>query len=243
MYSVFLASVIALLIGFSGTLLDWWGWGWAILFSILAFAAVWVVIARRISAQLHPAMTRVQAQMQAGHWQTAMQTLEDLLPWGKWVPMLKGQLLGQMGLLAWMGNQKEKALQLLEGASVRATDARLLLACILYKNGDLTRALSVLQFAGAVNKKHAMLHNTWAWMLHKSERNDEAQKVLGAFLKRDPDNEAAKDNMLRLQNRTRMTMQAFGMQWYAMQLEQPPQTMGQMRRAPKGFREPPLGRG
>lgn len=243
MYSVLLSSALALLLGCSGLLLDWWRWYWALLFTTLAFVVVWIVIQRRFGARLQPAMGQVQKQMEAGHWEAAMQSLESLLPYGKWVPMLRGQVLGQMGLLAWMGNQKEKALQLLEGASVRVTDARVLLACILYKNGDVARALSVLQFAGAVNKKHAMLHNVWAWMLHKSERSDEAQSVLAAFLKRDPTNEPSRDNMLRLQNRTRMTMQAFGMQWYAMQLEQPPQTMGQMRRAPKGFREPPKGRG
>jgi tetratricopeptide (TPR) repeat protein len=242
-YSVLLSSDVALLLGFSGTFVDWWRWYWALLFTVLAFVAVWIVLARRFAARLQPAMSAVQRQMEAGHWDAAMQSLESLLAYGKWVPMLRGQVLGQMGMLAWMGNQKEKALQLLEGASVRAPDARVLLACILYKNGDLARALAVLQFAGAVNKKHALLHNTWAWILHKSERSDEAQKVLAAYLKRDPTNEAAKDNMLRLQNRTRMSMQSFGMQWYAMQLEQPPQTMGQMRRAPKGFREPPKSRG
>jgi len=241
-YSVILSSVLALLLGFSGTFLDWWGWGWSVVFTILVFFVAWIVIARRISARLQPAMGRVQKQIEAGHWDAAMQSLEDMLPLGKWVPMLKGQLLAQMGTLAWHGNKKEKALQLLEGASVRATDARLLLACILHKNGDTTRALSVLQFAGAVNKKHALLHNTWAWILHKSDRNDEAQALLATFLKRDPNNEPTKDNMLRLQNRTRMTMQAFGVPWYTLGLEQPPQTMGQMRRAPKGFREPPKGR-
>jgi hypothetical protein len=40
-----------------------------------------------------------------------------------------------------------------------------------------------------------------------------------------------------------MTMQAFDMQWYVLGLERPPQAMGQMRRAPKGFREPPKRRG
>lgn len=172
-----------------------------------------------------------------------MQSLEDLLPYGRWIPMLRGQLLAQMGILAWHGNKKDKALQLLEGSSVRVPEARLLLACILWKNGDAARAFAVLQVASAVNKKHALLHNTWAWMLHKSERSDEAQAMLAAFCKRDPGNEPSKDNLLRLQNRTRMSMQAFDVQWYSLGLEQPPQTMGQMRRAPKGFREPPKGRG
>jgi hypothetical protein len=242
-YSVLLAFTIALLVGAGGCMLDIWRWYWAIPIGFVALVAAWILIARRLGARLQPAMGRVQKQLEAGHWETAMQSLEDLLPYGRWIPMLRGQLLAQMGILAWHGNKKDKALQLLEGSSVRVPEARLLLACILWKNGDAARAFAVLQVASAVNKKHALLHNTWAWMLHKSERSDEAQAMLAAFCKRDPGNEPSKDNLLRLQNRTRMSMQAFDVQWYSLGLEQPPQTMGQMRRAPKGFREPPKGRG
>lgn len=243
MYSVLLSISLALLLGFSGTFLDWWGWGWAILFTVVLFVVVWVVIARRLAARLQPAMERVQKQMEAGLTDAAMQSLEDMLPLGKWVPLLRGQLLAQMGMLAYYSGKKDRGIQLLESSSLRAPDARLLLACIHWKNDETARALQVLMVAAKVNKKHALLHNTYAWMLSKSERADEAQALLAAFTKRDANNAPTKDNLLRLQNRTRMNMQAFGMQWYALGLEQPPQTMGQMRRAPKGFREPPKQRG
>ena len=242
MYSVILSCAMALLLGFSGTFLDWWGWGWAILFSLILVVVIWIVVARRISARLQPAMMRVQKQMEAGHADAALQSLEDMLPMGKWMPMLRGQLLANMGMIAHHTGKKERALSLLEQASVRVPDARLLLGCILFKNGDTTRALSVLQVAALVNKKHSLLHNTYAWVLSKSERADAAQKVLADFCKRNPNDEPAKDNLLRLQNRSRMTMHGFGMQWFALGLEQPPQQMGQMRRAPNGFREPPKGK-
>lgn len=260
MYSVLISLAAALLVGLSGLFLDWWAWYWAIPITLVALVGAWILVVRRISAQLTPAMGRIQQQMQAGHLDAAMQSLEDLLPYGKWMPMLRGQLLAQMGMIAWHGGKKDKALALLEGASLRAGDARLLLAAILFKNGDAARALSVLQVAATVNKKHALLHNTWAWMLHKAERNDEAQQVLANFQKRDAASEPTKDNMLRLQNRTRMTMHGFGVEWFALGLEQMPaqqmqqaagmrgmrvpvQGMTQQRRAPKGFREPPKGRG
>jgi tetratricopeptide (TPR) repeat protein len=230
-------------LGFSGFFLDWWGWGWSILFTVVLALGFWILLARKIAARLQPVMARVQKQMEAGMLQPAMESLEGLLVYGNWVPLLRGQIIAQMGMLAHYSGDKAKALSLLEGAGLRATDARLLLGCILFRNGDKERALQVLQVAGAVNKKHSLLHNTYAWLLHKSERSDDAQKVLAEFLKRSPEDPPAKDNMLRLQNRTRMTMQGFGNQWFALGLEQPPQSMGQMRRAPKGFREPPKGRG
>ncbi|MCA8964130.1 MAG: hypothetical protein H6838_01980 [Planctomycetes bacterium] len=239
MYSILLCSALALLLGFAGTLLGWYAWGWAILFSVLLFVVFWVLLARNVAKRLQPAMGRIQKQMEAGMLDAAMQSLEDLLPLGRWVPMLKGQVLAQMGMIAYHTGKKDRAVELLNGASLRAADAKLMLACILFKNGEPKRAFEILHLAAAVNKKHALLHNTYAWMLHKSERADEAQKVLAAFAKRDPNNGPTKDNLLRLQNRTRMTMQGFDMQWYALGLEQPPQAMGQMRRAQKGFREPP----
>jgi predicted Zn-dependent protease len=242
-HSILLCAAIGLLLGFSGTMLDWYGWGWAILFSVLIFAVAWILLARTMAKRLQPAMGRIQKQMEAGMLDAAMQSLQDLLPMGKWVPLLKGQVLAQMGMLAYHTGKKERALELLGGASLRAADAKLLQAAILYKNGDHKRAFEILQFAAAVNKKHALLHNTYAWMLSKHDRADEAQKVLAAFTKKDPTNAPTKDNLLRLQNRTRMTMQGFDMQWFALGLEQPPQAMGQMRRAPKGFREPPKQKG
>ena len=59
MYSVLLASLLALLLGFSGTLLTWWGWGWGIVFSLLALVVLWVIGQRLIAARLQPAMGRV----------------------------------------------------------------------------------------------------------------------------------------------------------------------------------------
>ncbi len=243
MYSLLLCSGLALCLGFGGFFLDWWGLGWAIAFSLILFIAAWILLARRLGHRLQPAMSRVQKQMEAGLWDAAMQSLADLLPLGRWIPLLRGQVLAQMGMLAYHSGKKDKAVTLLESASMRAPDARLLLACIHYKNDDKKRAFQILQLAAAVNKKHALLHNTYAWMLHKEERSDEAQALLANFLKRDATNAPTKDNLLRLQNRTRMTMQGFDMQWYTLGLEQPPQAMGQMRRAPKGFREPPKRRG
>ena len=145
-----------------------------------------------------------------------------------------------MGMLEYYSGDKDRGAQLPEGSSLRNADARLLLACIRFKSGETDRALAILDLAAKVSKKHALLHNTYAWMLQKKGKADQAQAVLAAFLKKDAKNAPTKDNMLRLQNKQRMNMAQFEMQWYALGLEQPQQQMGvQMRRAPKGFREPP----
>lgn len=243
MYSLYLCSAIALLLGFAGVPFDAYAWPWALFFSMVVFVVAWILLARRLGTRLQPLMSKAQRLMQEGNLNEAMSTLEAMLAFGKWVPLLQGQVLAQMGMLANFQGDTAKAVKLLEGASIRAGDARLMLACIHYKKGDTQRAFQILQLAAAVNKKHALLHNTYAWMLHKNDRAEEAQGVLAAFLKRDPDNGPSKENLLRLQNRSKLTMQGFDAQWYMLGLEHPPQSMGQMRRAPKGFREPPKRRG
>lgn len=243
MYSVFLCAAIAIVLSFGGSLAGFYGWIWATFIALFLFLVCWVLLVRYFGQKLQPAMGRVQKQMEAGMLDAAMESLEAMLPMGKWVPMLRGQILGHMGMLAHHSGKKERALELLEGASLRAPDARLMLACIHHKSGNVDKALAILDLAGKVNKKHALLHNTHAWMLHKNGKADAAQALLAAYVKRDATSAQTKDNLLRLQNKQRMNMQAFDMQWWALGLETPPQTMGQMRRAPKGFREPPKQRG
>ena len=46
-------------------------------------------------------------------------------------------------------------------------------------------------------------------------------------LKKEPSNEASKDNLLRLQNGRKLNMKQFGMSWYALKLEKPPSSMRQ----------------
>jgi tetratricopeptide (TPR) repeat protein len=242
-YSILLCAAAGLLLGFSGTAFGIWGWGWSIFFSFVVFAVAWVIFARWLGRRLQPAMARVHQQMQAGMVDAAMQSLQALRPMGKWVPLLEGQLVAQMGVLAYHAGDQKKAIGLLEKASIRMSDAQVLLAAIHHRNGESARALQLLKLAALAGKKHALLQNTYAWMLHKAGRDDEAQAVLAKFLQKDPGNAPAKENMLRLQNRQRMTMKSFGMVWYTLGLEQPPPEFGQLRPARKGFRTPPKQRG
>jgi predicted Zn-dependent protease len=239
-YSILLSLSLSLLLGYGGiSVLGGYHWFWGVLFTVILAIVIWVLIARRIGKRLQPAMEQVQRQMQQQHFQLAYQSLEDMLPMCKWIPLLKGQLLAQMGMLSLHMGQKDRGVELLEGASLKNADARLMLACIRYRDGEANRAIEVLKLTAKISKKHPLLHNTYAWMLHKAGKNDEAQAALASFLKKNAKSAPTKENMLRLQNNKRMSMTGFAEQWYALGLEQPPQTMGQMRRAPKGFREPP----
>ena len=115
MYSILLSLSLSLLLGFSGVFLDWWHWAWGIFFTLGLAVVIWVLIARRVGKQIQPAMEQVQRQMQQGHVKLAIQTLEDMLPLGKWVPMLHGQVVAQMGMLEFYQGDKDRGVELLEG--------------------------------------------------------------------------------------------------------------------------------
>jgi len=239
-YSILLSLSVSLLLSLGGYLLDWWSWGWCIPITLVLFVVMWILIMRGISKKLQPLMLQAQNQAQQNMHKLAIQTFEDMLPYGRWVPMLKGQVHAQMGVLEYMTGDKDRGIQLLEKSSLRNADARLMLASIRHKAGETDRALSILELTTKVNKKHPLLHNTYAWMLQKAGNKDRAQAVLAAFVKKNANDGPSKENLLRLQNNQRMNMQHFDMHWYGLGLEPPPQAMGmQMRRAPKGFREPP----
>jgi len=243
MYSILLSLTIATLFGAGGTVLGWWAWGWGIFFGLIVFMVAWIVIARRISKRLEPALTNLRKLMEAQMFDHAMQSLKDLLPASKWMPMLHGQLTAQMGVLAYQKGDQQQAVKLLEQAPRRAADAQVLLASILYRSGDKAAAFKRLELAALANKKHPLLHNMYAWLLNKEGRIDDAIAALARYTKKNAADEAGKNNLLRLQNKNKMSMKPFGMLWYALQLEQPPREMGQMRQGRKGFRQPKMRKG
>jgi len=243
MYSVLLSVALGLTFGFGGWALAWWGIGWAIFFTLILTLVAWVLIARRIGKRLQPIMLRVQKQMEQGMVEGAMHGLREVLAYGRWMPMLRGQVLAQMGIIAYHQGDRDEAIRLLRQSSPRLGDGQLVLAVLQYRAGDKDAAFKTLEQAALRNRKHSMLHNGYAWLLHRESRVDDAIAVLARYTKKVATDEAAKNNLLRLQNGNRPTMKSFGLPWYALQLERPPADMGQLRQGRKGFRQPPMRRG
>ena len=149
---------------------------------------------------------------------------------------------GQMGVLSHHAGDPKAARAHLGRAGPRATDAQMLLAALQYRDGEAAAASRTLERAALANRRHAMLPNVQAFLLHEQGKTDQALAVLSRFLKREPGHEASKDNLLRLQNERKLNMKSFGMPWYALGLEDPPASMGVMQTGRKGFRTPPKKR-
>jgi tetratricopeptide (TPR) repeat protein len=231
-YLVYLALGIAFVAGV-GIWFATSSWLLGIFLGLVAMVAVWIVGARRLNRRLMPAMQAVQRQVQAGHVLPAIATLEEILPFGKWMPLLEGQIHAQIGVLAYNVKQREKAIEHLQKSSRRAAEARMLLATIRYRDDKIEEALQILREAGPFNRKNVLLHNFHAWLLYKEKRPDDAMAVLNRLLSVYVD-DSTKDNLQRIQNGKKMNMKAFGLPWFMLGFERPPQQMmqqppGQMR--------------
>jgi len=237
-YNLLISLGISIGVGVAWTLLDLWqGWAMGTWLGILAFIASFVVIGRILKRKIEPAVQHAQKQAEAGKAQLAIRSLEDLLPLGNWQPLLRGQLHAQLGILRYSLGEEEKALQHLAKASERVAEAQLFRASLLFRQGNFDEAKKVLDLTSRFNKKHVLLHNVYAYMLEKKGQRAEAIAQLNALLKHEKNNEATKDNLLRLQNDKKMNMKRFGMNWYALQLEKPPTSLGQQRPPRAGFRQ------
>ena len=207
------------------------------LLGIVISIVIMVVVSRRVLKKLEPVLLQAQKLAQARQLKLAIQMLEGLLPYNRWQLMLASQVHAQIGVFHYADKNEIKAIEHLEKGSARNADGRMILAAILFRKKEFDRACEIMDLTIKLNKKQVLLYNAYAFMLNQIEKNNEAIAILQKGLKINPDNEATRDNLLRLQNGKKMYLQPFGMTWYSLQLEKPPISMMQDQFAGRaGFR-------
>ncbi|MEZ5966791.1 MAG: tetratricopeptide repeat protein [Planctomycetota bacterium] len=237
LYLTLLSLAVALVVGVGSWFLGA-GWFFAGLLGLVAFVATWIIGARRIGRRLEPTLQQARRQIEAGLVKPAIASMRSVLPMARWIPLLGGQIHAQIGFLEHQTGDQDAAVASLSRAGRRSGDAKLLLACIQFRDGKKDEALAELEECTRFNRKHVLSHNVYAWLLNREGKRAEAIEVLNRLLKKENDAKSTA-NRLRLQNGQKMDMAQFGMMWYALGFERPPASMGQMRTAPKGFRQPP----
>ncbi|MEE2886115.1 MAG: hypothetical protein VX951_01675 [Planctomycetota bacterium] len=244
MYSIYISIALALVTGFGWTYLDLWqGWPMGIVVGFLVFVGTWIFIGRKFNRLIQPAMGKAQKLAESGQVALAINAVESLLPISNWIPMLKGQLYAQLGVLNLGARKEDKAINYLQKASNRAAEAKLHLAALFVRKGREAEARAILDVARRFNKKHVLLHNFHAFVLKKADDTQGAISILNNLLKKVPENEATADNLSRLKNGKKLSMKPFGMHWYSLGIERPPPSMApagmQQQQPRKGFRHPP----
>ena len=236
MYTALVSLLIGATAGGIWTALDLWkGWAMGIVLAVLLFFLSFFVISRLLARRLEPQFLGAQKQIQAGATQAAVNSLEAMLPMARWQIMLKGQIYAQMGCLQYTIGDDKEALESLNKAARRSSEAQMFLGALHYRRKDPDKAKKSIEDAIAFNKKQVLLYNVLAWMLVKEDDRKQAIEVLLRAEKADKNSEATKDNLNRLQNGKKMNMKRFGMSWYALKLENPPASL---RQAPPGAPRP-----
>jgi tetratricopeptide (TPR) repeat protein len=246
MYTILISVLIGATSGGIWTLLGLWKtWQMGIVLTILVGLLSFVLISRWMAKRIEPQFLAIQKYVESGQTRLAISQLEALMPLSRWQVLLKGQLHAQIGLLAYASGDEARASSHLERSAIRAVEARMALAALEYRRGHKDKAREILDLAIRASKKQILPYHVQAWMQAKDGDREGAINRLLACQKVDESNESTRENLSRLQNGKKLNMKRFGMNWFGLQLENPPAQMraAQGMAARKGFRQKPRRRG
>ena len=209
---------------------------------VFVSVVVYVLLARRIGKKIEGIVERATHDMQQGRIDNAIRVLETAYAYNRWQFLVRAQMDAQIGGIYFLQRKFKEAEPYLRKAFSRQWNAQGMLAVILFKRHKLDETVEVMEKAVKYGKKEALAWGLYAYMLDKAGKREAALEVLQRATKKIPDNEAIKNNILRLQNRERMKMKPFGDDWYQFQLEAPSakrfgqQPPGRQRRSRKALR-------
>ncbi|HEY3356775.1 MAG TPA: tetratricopeptide repeat protein, partial [Polyangia bacterium] len=155
-------------------------------------------------------------------------------PLGRFQFMLARVVDGQIGILIYAHKRDaERARPYLEKAGVANWQARAMLAAAHFKKKRYDEAVAVFEQTLKRNRKQSLLWSAYAWCEHKRGKPKRAQEILAQAQQYMPSDENIGKNLLRLSNdKAKMKMNGYGMEWYALLLEDPPRVAA----APAGHR-------
>lgn len=244
MYAILTAVAVGALSAVGLSFAPWMSPIWAGLLGLVVAFTAMALITRRLMRRIEPIFVQAQKLAQIRQFPMALKELEKLEPLARWQILLGGQIEAQRGIIYYAQRDENKALEHLSKAGLRIPDAQLILAGIHFRRKEPQKAFEVLETALKVNRKQALMHNAYAFMLERDGQGDKAYEVLQKAIKTLKTNDATSDNMLRLQNGKKMNMKPFGMSWYSVQLEKPPMSMMQDQFSGRpGFRQKRKSRG
>ncbi len=208
----------------------------------LTLIGTFILISRRISTKVAPFIEAAQRQVKSGNVQQAVESFEKALAWKKWQVSLEQQINTQIGTLHYAGGDEKKAAEYLRRGYPKVSEGHLVLAAVLYRDGQRQEAFDALEMGIRFNKKSAILYNVLAWMLNENDKRDEAIAILEKGLKKLKTDEDTSANLARLRDEKKLNMKPFGQHWFMLKFETP-KGMGQTQPFRKGFRQAPKNKG
>jgi tetratricopeptide (TPR) repeat protein len=190
---------------------------------VLAVAVAYFVLARRTWKKLEATFEAMQKEVQAQKFDKAILTLQGGFALAPWQFLVASQLHSNIGMLMYLRQDLDGALPHLEKSFSRHWIARGMLGVARYRKHDLGGARKVLDDAVKVNKKEGVLWSTYAWILEKDGRHDEAIALLSRAVAANGSDDKLKASLQALQNGKKLKLgKLYGEQWFQFMLERPP---------------------
>lgn len=200
----------------------------------IAFAAVYLLLARRIGNKLQALMATVQKDLQGqpssqkeaqARVERAVKTLEAGLAYEKWQFLVAPEIHSHIGILKYMAKDLDGAQVHLAKASPRNYMAKAMEGALYYQRKDFPTMKKSFEAAVTAGKKEPLMWAVYAWCLAQNKEKDEAVKVLARGVEANPSDEKLKNSLSALQNDKRLKMKPYEPMWWQFGLETPPPQM------------------
>jgi hypothetical protein len=196
----------------------------AVIPGVVVAAGAYFFISRRTGKRIELILLAAQREMMAGRVEKAIQVIEGARPFAQWQFFVDRVLNSQLGSIHFLRKEYNKALPLLAKSDPRHWVARVMLAILHYRKKDYVKMDQEFETAARYSSKQGLLFCVWAWCLWKTDKTEQAMRVLARGDKElEGKDERLKHNLLNLQNGKKMKLRGYADQWYQFGLETPPE--------------------
>ncbi len=182
-------------------------------------------LANEAQKEIQAASTSTSKEMQRQRMDKGIKLLEQGFKYDKWQFLVGAELHSNIGILQYVQKDFDAARPHLEKAGVRgpaSARAKAMLGCLHYQAKDPQKMVGAFEAAVKAGKKEGIIWSVYAWCLDKSDKRDDALKVLARAVEANPADEKLKANMVALQNEKKLKMKSYAPEWYQFHLEKPP---------------------
>jgi hypothetical protein len=198
---------------------------------------------RWASQKLEPVMETVQKHLAGGRKELALSSLREALSFGRWNPLLPGQVRIQIGAIEYVSGNLEEADAQLSRASRYPWISRAYLGCVKFKRKDAEGMKKAFDTAIKVGDKEGIVYTLYAWCLQAVGDKDAAVKVLETGLQKIPGDHRLEVNLELAKEGKKLKTAPYGEAWtrFGLDAGEGPVLPKQMRgfAARPGFRQKP----
>jgi tetratricopeptide (TPR) repeat protein len=190
-----------------------------ILPAVAVLITVLILLLRRTSQRVEPLVKEAEKHVIGGRVELGIKTLEGGLRWGRWHPLVPGQLRSMIGTLYFDTGKLDLAEENLKKAVRWPWNTKALLGVVLFRKRDEPGMIKAFETAVSVGKKEGLAWTLYAHCLLARERKDDAVKVLERALKAIPGDGRLEANLELAKEGKKLKTAPYGDKWSRFRLD------------------------